>query len=185
MWFSVSVFDFFLLSPQINYIHDLQLHTELQDNNMTSLLDKIITQGEEITQLKSENKQQQDKITELQTTIKDNAHFETGTTECGSSDHDFTDGDVTIPTRYNGLGTSTNFTFHTVSIPVTFSKSYPGPPLVYVALQDAYWDDDHYAWFRVDAMEVTSSGFKVRCGIYTASNQQIGDVRVRWMSLPQ
>jgi len=201
------------LADVIQYIHDLQLQSEEQLKNMThqgdlikQLQDNATKQEIKVTQQEKEIVQLQDKATKQENTIsqhestitqheskiselenknsqqdaliKENAHYENGTTWCGHSY--IWDDDVSVSTEARGTQT-----FHTRSIKVAFSKSYPRPPLVYVALQDAnFIDDGHDDWLRVDVLGVSFSSFTVRCGMYTGGGGNINDVRVRWLALP-
>ena len=98
-------------SLQISYVQELQiLNEKLQD---------------QVTQLTEKDRQQDDKI-------ENNAHFEDGQVFCGQSSNTWNNGVYVTP------GRGGSWKFNTRSIPVVFQKSYPSPPLVYVALQVRY-----------------------------------------------
>ena len=77
-------------------------------------------------------------------------------------------------------------TYRTKLVEVKFSTMYASvPPVVSLSLRDATWVDDGYAGLRLDAINVTNAGFKLRCALAKSSNNEIYEVRVRWMSVPQ
>jgi len=149
-------------------IKNLEAKTQQQDTTIKQQDSSMKQQDISIKDLEAKTKQQD-------TTIKQQTHTETGTVYCGS----WTDGDVSLHTE-NGHA----YTFRTHSVPVTFTHSYPTPPVVSVAVQDGAWDDDSYAWMRLNATDVTRSSFKVRCALYKNSDHHIAFLRVRWTVFP-
>ena len=119
-------------NSQIAYsqeLHVLNAHLKANVTQLSVLTGKLRDvnkhlQGQ-LTQLEVHNKQQDEDI-------ENNGHFEGGQVFCGQSSNTWNNVMYLTPSRGG------SWLFNTRSIQVVFKKSYPSPPLVYVALQVGY-----------------------------------------------
>ena len=125
-----------------------------------------------------DNKQRDISVTNMSSQISRNSHVESGTVWCGDSSK-YNDGMVMVNTE-----DGSTFESKTKQVPVRFSRSYGTTPLVFLVMQDAWWEKEKNAGITVEAVHITKQGFTARCAIYKNINHSIWDLRVRWLSLP-
>ena len=104
-------------------------------------------------------------------------HIEEGTVYVGSSST-WKDGPVSVTSE----GGETTRSFRYKDFPVKFTESFQSPPKVSVMVQDAHFEKNAWAWFRLDSRDVKDGGFTLRCHIEV--NHVIYFMRVKWISFP-
>ena len=83
------------------------------------------------------------------------------------------------------------YLYDTKLVEVTFAARHDSVPQISVAQQDRWFLSEYQGGLRLDPVEVTREGFKLRCALEKSrykkhhGRQQIKDLRVRWTSLPQ
>jgi len=155
------------ISAQEQKNQEQEQKVSAQEQKMSAQEQKMSAMEQKISSLETANSVQQQMSANLNNSLEEMTHIETGGINCGSSE-------------FSNGGTSTRG--NTVSH--TFKRQYSRPPVVFLSvtrLYGAHSHDDTWYWVRVTSVSETQ--FYVTCWAWDAS--QIEYIDVSYLVIPQ